>query len=105
MFMHNDQHTGVDYMEQILSYLTLQGWYDVDSATVFNRLSTTNIRQSTHIAHLSRLQTIHDEPFISSVSKQVYHLGETHVSGVYRSIILIPLSDASEDFGIPNVEQ
>jgi len=30
MLMHNDRCTGLDYMEQTLSYLALQGWYDID---------------------------------------------------------------------------
>jgi len=35
----NDRCTGYDYMEETLSYLALQGWYDIDSANVFNLLS------------------------------------------------------------------
>jgi len=30
MFKHNDQSTCVDYMEETLSYLAHQGWYDMD---------------------------------------------------------------------------
>jgi hypothetical protein len=52
MLMHNDQCTGLDYMQEILSYLTLQGSYDIDSAKDFNLLSTTDQRRSTHRAHL-----------------------------------------------------
>ena len=36
MLMHNDWCTGLDFMEETLSYLALQGWYDIDSAKVFN---------------------------------------------------------------------
>ena len=42
MLKHNDQCTGLDYMEKTLSYLLLQGWYDVDSTKVFNLLSATD---------------------------------------------------------------
>jgi hypothetical protein len=54
MLKHND------YMEVTLSYLALQGWYDIDSAKVFNLLSATDKRRSTRRAHLLRLQTIED---------------------------------------------
>jgi len=30
MLMHNDRCTGLEYMEETLSYLALQGWYDID---------------------------------------------------------------------------
>jgi len=102
MLMHNDRCTGLDYMEETLSYLALQGWYDMDSAKVFNLLSATDQLRSTCSAHLLRLQTIQDEPIIRPVSQQVYHLRETHVRRVCRSIKLTSLRDASEDFGIPN---
>jgi hypothetical protein len=92
-------------MEEILSYLALEDWYDIDSATVFNPLSTTDKWRSTHIAHLLRLKTIQDEPINRPVSQQVYHLRETHVRGVCRSIKLTLLRDALEDFGIPNFGQ
>ena len=36
MLKHND------YMEETLSYLALEGWYNVDSAKVFNLLSATD---------------------------------------------------------------
>jgi len=39
---HHDQCTGLDYMEETLSYLALQGCYDIDSAQVFNILSATD---------------------------------------------------------------
>jgi len=102
MLKHNDLCTGLDFMEETLSYLALQGWYDIDSAKVFNWLSATDKWRSTHRAYLLRLQTIKDAPIIRPVSQQVYHLRETHVRGVCRSIKLVPLWDASEDFRIPN---
>jgi hypothetical protein len=36
MLKHNDRSTGLDYTEETLSYLDLQGWYDIDSGKVFN---------------------------------------------------------------------
>jgi len=86
MLKHNDRCTGLDYMEETLSYLALQGWYDIDSAKVFNLLSAPDKRRSTPRAHLLRLQTIQDEPIIRPISQQLYHLRETHVRGVCRSI-------------------
>ena len=35
---YNDRHSSLDYMEETLHYLALQGWYDVDSAKVRNNL-------------------------------------------------------------------
>jgi len=105
MLKHNDRCTGLDYMEESLSYLPLQGWYDIDSAKVFNLLSATDKQRSTRRAHLLRLQTIEDEPIICPISQQLYHLRETHVRGVCSSIKLTSPSDASEDFGIPNFGQ
>jgi len=44
MLKHNDWCTVLDYMEETLSYLALQGWYDIDSAKVFNLLSAADKR-------------------------------------------------------------
>jgi len=105
MLMHNDQCTGREYVEETLSFLALQGWYDIDSERVFNLLSATVKQQSTPGAHLSRLQTIQYEPFIHSVPQQVYYLRETHVCKECRSIKLTSFRDAAEDFGFPNFGQ
>jgi hypothetical protein len=102
MLKDNDRCTGLDYMEETLSYLALKGWYNVDFAKVFNLLSATDKRRSTCSAHLLRNQTIQDEPIIRPVSERVYHLRETHVRGVRRSIKITSLRDTSEDFGVPN---
>jgi hypothetical protein len=102
MLRNNDRCTGLDYMEETLSYLALKGWYDIDLANVVNLLFATDKQQSTRRAHLLRLQTIQDEPIICLVSHKVYRLRETHVLGVCRSIKLTSLRHASEDFGIPN---
>jgi hypothetical protein len=102
MLMHNDWRTGLDWLEQTLPYLALQDWYDIDLAKVFNVLYATDQWRSTCSAHLLRLQTIQDEPNIRPVSQQVYHLRETHVRGVCRSIKLTSLRDASEDFKSAN---
>jgi len=105
MLKHNDQGTGLDYMEETLSYLALKGWYNIDSAILFNLLSCTDNRQSTRRLHLLRLQTIEDEHIICPVSQLLYYLRETHLCGVCRSIKLTSLRDASEGFGIPNFGQ
>jgi len=105
LLKHNDRCTGLDYMEETLSYTELEGWYDIDYAKVFNLLTATNKRRSTSRAHLLSLQSIQDEAIISPVSDQVYHLSETHVHGVCRSIKVTSLRDASVDFGIPNFGQ
>ena len=39
---HNHRCTGLDYTEETLSYLALHGWYDIDSAEIFNLLSAAN---------------------------------------------------------------
>jgi len=105
MLMHNDRFPGLDYMEETLSHLALQGWYDMDSAKDFNLLFVTDQRQSTYRAHLLRLQTIQDEPIIRPVLQQVYHLRETDVHRVCRSIKLTSLRDATEDFRISDLQQ
>jgi len=105
MLKDNDRCTGLDDMEETFSYLALEGWYDVDSAKVFNLLSATDTGRSTRRAHLLRFQSIQDEPIIHPVLQQVYHLREIHVRGVCRNIKLTSLRDASEDFGIPNFGQ
>jgi len=88
-----------------MSYLALEGWYDIDSAKNFDLRSATDIRRTTHRAHLLHLQTIPDEPIIHHSSQQVYHLRETHVCGVCRCIKLTSPRVESEDFGIPNYGQ
>jgi len=42
MLKHNGQCTGVDNMEETLSYHAIQGWYNIDSAQVLNLLSAAN---------------------------------------------------------------
>src|SRR5258705_95465 len=102
MLKHNDRSTSPDYMEETLSYLARQGWYDIDSAKVFNILSAADKWQNTHRAHHLCLQHCQDELFFRPMSPQVHHLRESHVSGMCRSIRLTSLRDASEGFGIPN---
>jgi len=105
MLKHNNWCTGPDFLEETLSYVAIHGWYDIDSAKVFNLLSATNKWRSTLRAHLLHLQTIQDKPIIRTVSQQVYHLRETHIRAVCRSIKLTTLRDTSEDFGIRNFGQ
>jgi len=105
MLKHSNQCTSLDYKEETLSYLALQGWYDIDSAKVFNLLSATDKQQCTCRAHLFLVQTIEDEPCMGPAPQQVYHLRETDDREVCRSNKLTSLGDTSEDFGIPNFRQ
>jgi hypothetical protein len=102
MLKHNDRCTGLDYTEETLSYLALQGWYNIDFAKVFNLLSTTDKWQTTYTTHLLRLQIIEDEPYICPVLQQLYHLREIHICGVCRRFKWTLLGDPSEDFRISN---
>jgi hypothetical protein len=47
MLKYNDQCTGLGDMEDTLSHLVLQGWYEFDSPKVTNRLSATAVLQKT----------------------------------------------------------
>jgi len=82
MLKHNDRSTVLHYMEETLSYVALQGWYDIDLAKVFNLLSAADKRLNARRAHLLRLQHCQAKPFFCPVSPQVHHLRETHVRGV-----------------------
>ena len=62
MLMHNDRGTGLDYMEETLTYLALQGWYNIASAVVFNQLSATDQWQCTCRAHLLRSKQFRTSP-------------------------------------------
>jgi len=105
MLKYSDRCTALNYTEETPPYVALEGWYDIDSATVFNLLSTIDKLRSTLRANVLRLQTIEEEPFLVSLLLRVYHLGETHVHGVCRSVKLTSPRDASEDFGILNFGQ
>jgi hypothetical protein len=50
--------TGLDSMEETVSYLILQGWSDIDSAKDFNLLSTIDEQRSTRRADRLYLQAI-----------------------------------------------
>ena len=102
MLKHNERCTGLDYMEETLSYLVLQGWYDIDSGKFFNLLSADNKRRNMRRAHHLRLHHCQKGPFVRPVSQQVHHSRETHGCGACRSIKLTSLRDASVDFGISN---
>jgi hypothetical protein len=67
MLKYNDQCTGLDYMQETLSYVALQGWYVIDSATVFNLHSVADRRQNTRRAHLLRLHHYLRERFFRPV--------------------------------------
>jgi len=55
MLKQNDQFTGLDYMQETLSYLALRGWYDIYFAKSLNLLSAADRRQNMFRAHLSCL--------------------------------------------------
>jgi hypothetical protein len=99
--MQNHRCTGVDYIKKKLSYLPLEGWYEIDSGKVFNSLSATNKWRGTRRAHLLCFQSIQDEPIIRPLSQQGSQLRKTHLHGVCNSIKVTSLRDASEAFGIP----
>jgi len=97
---------------RIFSYTLIRGHiqiyglsYNVDSAKVFNLLSTADEQRNTRRVHHLCLQHCQDEPFFRTVSLQVHHLRETHVRGMCSCIKLTSLRDASQDFGIPNFGQ
>jgi hypothetical protein len=56
MLKHNDRCTGLDYIEEMLSHLALQGWYDVDLEMVFNIQFATDKWRNTCSAHLLHAQ-------------------------------------------------
>jgi len=103
MLKHNDRCNGHDYMEKTLSYLALQGWYDIDSAKVVNLQSAANIRWNTPKAHHPHLQHCQEGPLFCRVWQQVHHLRDTHICRVGRSMKLTTFRAASEDFGISNI--
>ena len=105
MLKNDDWCTGLDSMEQVLSYLALERWYGIDSVKDFNILSATDERRSTLRAHLLPVQTMHEKPIIRQISQQVYHLWEMNVHGVCRCIIWTSLREVLEDCGIPNFGQ
>jgi len=52
-FKYLDRSPGHVHMEVTLAYSALQGWYNIDSATLFNLLCTADIWENTRRAHLS----------------------------------------------------
>jgi len=104
MLKHNHWSTGLDNMEEILSFLALQGWYDIDLARALNLQSAANILWNTRWTCLLPTQHCQECSIFRAVSHQVHHLRETLVHGVCRSIKVTSLGNASEDFIIPNYE-
>jgi hypothetical protein len=86
MCKHNDPCTGLDSIQMTLTYLALQGWYNIDSANVCNLLSAADKPRNTPLAHNLRLHYCQKEPLFRPVSQQVHRLIETHVHGVFRSL-------------------
>jgi len=105
MLKSKGQFTSPDYMEETLSHLALQGWYDIDSAKDFNLLFTTDKLWNPPRAHLLCLQYCQEEPFFRPILQQVNHLTVTHVCGVWRSIKWTSLRDSSEHFIMSNFGQ
>jgi hypothetical protein len=99
MLKHNDSVQGQ------LSYLALQGGYDIDSAIVFNILYAAYKLRKLRRAHLLRLHHCLKEPFFRPKLQQVHHLSESLVRGVCRNIKFTSLRDASVNFAIPNFGQ
>jgi len=105
MLKYNDWCTSLYYMQVILRYLALQGWYCVDTAKVFNLKSSANTECNTCWAHLLHLQHSQAETFFWPVLQQVHHWREINVCAVCRKINLTILRDASEGLGISNFGQ
>jgi hypothetical protein len=80
MLLNNDWCTGLLYMEETVTYLALEGWYNMDSANGFNLLSATDTRGSIRRAHCLHLQSLQDDPNICLIFQQVYDLRERHIS-------------------------
>jgi hypothetical protein len=74
MLKHNDQCTSLDYMEETISYLPRKGWYEIDSANVFNLLSAANKRRKTRRAHLSCLNHCQKAASFLPLSQLVHYL-------------------------------
>jgi hypothetical protein len=99
MLKHNDS------LQERLSYLALQGGYDIDSAKVFNVLSAAKTLLKWRRAHLLRLHHCLKERFFRPVLQQVHHLSESLVCGVWRNIKFTSLWDESVNFAIPKFGQ
>jgi hypothetical protein len=92
-------------MEETISYVDLQGWYDTDSVTVFKLPPTADPQLNTPWASLWFLQHCQDYSLFSIDSPWVNHFWQTHVRTVCPSIKLTSLRDAWDYFGIPTLRQ
>jgi hypothetical protein len=79
MLTHNEQYTSTNNIEETLSHLALQGWYDIDSTIIVNQLSATFKLGNTHTAHPFRIQHCQEEQFFRAIAQQVHRLRETQV--------------------------
>jgi len=100
MLKHNNHRTRHDYIKKTLSCFALQVYCDTNFANDFNLLSITDKSYSTYRANLFSLEHYQNEPFFHSVSQQLYHFREMHVTRVCQSIKLTSLRDTSVDFRI-----
>jgi len=105
MLKNKGQCPILDYMEEILWYLSLQGSHLIDSVKLFNLLSAADKWRNTHRAHLLHFHHCQQEPIFCPVSQQVHYLSNTHVCGVCGSIKLTSLRDALVDVEIPKFGQ
>jgi hypothetical protein len=64
---HNDWCTGLDYVEETVSYPALKHWYQIDSAELFNLLSTPDKQRSKRQGHLASLPSVEENPIIRLV--------------------------------------
>jgi hypothetical protein len=80
ILLNNEWCTGLLCMEETVTYLALEGWYEMDSANGFNLLSATYTWRSIRRAHLLHLQSLQDDPNICLIFQQVYNLRERHIS-------------------------
>jgi len=77
MLKHNDRCTILDYTEQTLSCLALQGWCNIDSAKVCYLPSAAEEQLNTRRAHRLRLHHCLEEAFSHRISQLVHHLTDT----------------------------
>jgi len=84
MLKHNDQCTGLDYMEESLSYLAFQDWYNIDSRKVFNQPSAADKRRNTRRAHPLHFHHCQKEPFFRPISQQVGSLPSSSIVSPQR---------------------
>jgi len=104
MLKHNDRCTSFEYMAETLSYHALQGWYNIDSANIFNLLSAADKWRNTCRAYLLHLHHWQKEPFSPYHTRNIIWENLTSVAcaEVFK---LTSLRNGSVDSRIPNIWQ